>query len=129
MQAGSRTLFGWCAWDTLFLPELLGEPVRVRSVSPDGTEVTLGVEAGGVRERSHPAMVVTLPRPEQCRVEDVQVLSTFCRFIHFFTDPEAARSWAREALEDALVLPLVEAFRLGAECNRLRFGAVLGSER
>ena len=30
----SQTLSAWCAWDTLFLPHLLGKPAQVESKSP-----------------------------------------------------------------------------------------------
>jgi len=34
LQFDGRTLYAWCAWDTLFLPELLGRPARVTSTDP-----------------------------------------------------------------------------------------------
>jgi alkylmercury lyase len=30
-----RTLWTWCAWDSLFLPEILGHPARVTSPDPE----------------------------------------------------------------------------------------------
>jgi alkylmercury lyase len=33
-EVGGRPLYAWCAWDTLFLPALLGKPARVRSRCP-----------------------------------------------------------------------------------------------
>jgi alkylmercury lyase len=29
LRIGDRTLYAWCAWDTLFLPELIGMPLEV----------------------------------------------------------------------------------------------------
>ena len=31
LQVDGRTLYGWCAWDTLFLPVILGREARFRS--------------------------------------------------------------------------------------------------
>lgn len=56
-EVDSATLYAWCAWDTLFLPRMIGKAARVRSscretgeaialtVSPDAVEVADG-EAG-----------------------------------------------------------------------------------
>jgi alkylmercury lyase len=38
---GGQKLSAWCAWDTLFLPELLGKPAEVESRSPGGGAVKL----------------------------------------------------------------------------------------
>jgi Alkylmercury lyase len=40
----SRELYTWCAWDTLFLPELIGRPAEVESTCPTtrGNRVAAG---------------------------------------------------------------------------------------
>ena len=50
LKAGGRTLYAWCAWDTLFLPALLGRPVDVESISPArATPIRLTVTPNDVR--------------------------------------------------------------------------------
>lgn len=39
LTIGGRQLNAWCAWDTLFLPQLLGETVEIESASPEGGAV------------------------------------------------------------------------------------------
>ena len=34
IEVGGRTLTAWCAWDTLFLPELIGDEARIRPAVP-----------------------------------------------------------------------------------------------
>ncbi|MGH2607772.1 MAG: organomercurial lyase, partial [Tepidiformaceae bacterium] len=34
-----RTLWTWCAWDSLFIPEILGQPARVESPDPETGQV------------------------------------------------------------------------------------------
>jgi alkylmercury lyase len=34
-EVDGRTLWTWCAWDTLFIPEILGKPARVTSADPE----------------------------------------------------------------------------------------------
>ena len=38
LEVDGRTLYAWCAVDTLFLPERLGRPARIRSNSPQSGE-------------------------------------------------------------------------------------------
>jgi alkylmercury lyase len=40
LQVDGRTLHAWCAWDTLFLPQLIGKPAGVESTCPT-TEQTI----------------------------------------------------------------------------------------
>ena len=50
LEIGGRTLHAWCAWDTLFLPEILGGRAVVTSTCPTtGATVSLEVEQNGVR--------------------------------------------------------------------------------
>ena len=49
-EVAGRQLYTWCAWDTLFLPALLGQEARVESTCPvTATQVTLVVAPDGVR--------------------------------------------------------------------------------
>ena len=57
-----RTLYTWCAWDTLFLPALLGQSARVESPCPiTGTAVRLEVEPSGVRDVDPEEVWVSFP--------------------------------------------------------------------
>jgi alkylmercury lyase len=38
-ELDGRALSAWCAWDSLFLPEILGRPARVSSVDPESGEI------------------------------------------------------------------------------------------
>ena len=60
IEVDGRHLFAWCAWDTLFLPGLLGAKARVESTCPDTHEaISLVVQPDGIRETSHPQAVVS----------------------------------------------------------------------
>lgn len=49
LAVAGRQLFTWCAWDTLFLPELLDQPAEVGSTCPvTGAPVRLRVDDGGI---------------------------------------------------------------------------------
>src|SRR2546428_14027140 len=39
LEGAGRTMWTWCAWDSLFIPEILGKRARVVSPDPDTGEV------------------------------------------------------------------------------------------
>lgn len=93
LRINGHTSYAWCAWDCLFLPAVLGRPVQVSSVcAQTGEPIELLVAPSSV-ERMHPSStVLSMLRPslESSRKD---VVSTFCHFINFFKDEEAARKW------------------------------------
>lgn len=38
-EVDGRTLWTWCAWDSLFIPEILGKQARVTSTDPENGEL------------------------------------------------------------------------------------------
>ncbi len=124
MRVNGRTVFAWCAWDTLFIPRLLDLTVRVDSACPvTGEAIRLvvtpdRVEAIGRREI--PVSFLT-PDPEKIR-EDVT--TSFCHYVFFFASPAAADEWV-EANPGTFLLTLESAYSLGEAVNRARYGQVL----
>lgn len=84
LQCLDRTLYTWCAWDTLFLPELLNQSARVVSVDPvSGAGLELDVTPDSTRARGpHEVwMSFLIPTAEMGKT----IVSSFCHYIHFFT--------------------------------------------
>ena len=119
-----RVLCAWCAWDTLFLPELLGvQSARVTSRSPaSGAEIALIVTAAGPTEVAPEDTVVSLLLPQG--EVDADVIQRFCHFVHFFASREDGERWVSEHPGTFLV-SLHEAFSLGHLVNHARFGEAL----
>jgi alkylmercury lyase len=115
-------LWAWCAWDTLFLPELLDATVQVTSVSP-GVEaaIELQVAPGGVEAVTPAQVVVSFLKPEA--PFDSDVITSFCHFVHFFPSREAGDRWVADHPRTFL-LSLADAFELARISNR-RFATVL----
>jgi alkylmercury lyase len=107
-----RTLFAWCASDTLMLPVVLGRPALVESSCPQtGQTIRIAVTPDGV-ERIEPSdAVVTAVRPAG-RVTDVR--SATCDHGHFFSSIAATAAWI-DAHPGGHVYPVEEAFRLDRE--------------
>jgi alkylmercury lyase len=114
-----RRLFAWCAWDTLFLPGILGAEVRVESTCPVTREtISLLVEPDWIRETSHPEAVVSFLLPSTDF--DSDVIQSFCHFVHFFVSREAGESWTAEH-PGTFLLSLEDAFELGRLVNDRNF--------
>ncbi len=121
--AGKR-LFAWCAFDCLFLAELLGGAIEVASACPaSGAEIRLTVTPEGVAAVGPESTVLSFvtPKPAGMRAELREV---FCAKVHFFAGPEAAESW-RANHPDAGILTLDHGFELARLRNAAGFGAVL----
>ncbi len=78
----------WCAWDTLFIAQVLGRTAHVTSYAPgSGEEITLEVGPEGVNSNPPEAVVsFVLLDPEQIDMESLEsVYMIFCHQIHFFS--------------------------------------------
>jgi alkylmercury lyase len=110
-EVAGRQLYTWCAWDTLFLPALLGQQARVVSTCPvTGTEVHLAVGPDGIDAAKPPSLQVSFPDPASTVTSDIT--ASFCCQVHFLAGEEAAEAWLAEN-QGALTLGLVDAFELG----------------
>ena len=118
-----ETLCTWCAWDALFIPEIIGRRALVESTSPGtGEKVSLTVDPDGVKEYSPTSAVVSFLVPE--RSFDHNVILNFCHYVHFFTSEEAAQGWLAKH-DGTFLLSIEDAFELGRLTNQRIFGTVL----
>lgn len=119
MLVAGKRLYAWCAWDTLFLPELLGTAAHVESVCPvTGARIALEVAPDGVAaEGERPLVSFVAPDPQKA-AEDV--VHNFCHFVHFFATERAGRKWALEH-PSAILATLDEAWELGRRRNARHF--------
>jgi alkylmercury lyase len=104
-----RTLYAWCASDTLMFPVILGRPATVDSTCPHTRQpIHLQVTPEEV-ERLEPAgAVVSAVRPTGTPAD---VRAQTCHHGRFFSSPAAAARW-RDEHPDGYVLSVDEAFRL-----------------
>lgn len=125
VHVDGRALSAWCAWDALFLPELLGRTVGVTSRCPiTGEEISLTVGPAGVADLRPAATVVSFMVPDGPLRDDV--IRSFCHFVHFFATEQAGRQWTN-AHDGAFLLSVADAYQLGRLTNRATYGAVLAS--
>jgi alkylmercury lyase len=121
LDVGGRRLYTWCAWDTLFLPALLGDQARVESTCPmTGTEVRLTVAPDCVLAAYPEDVWVSFPAPEETTTD--AIVESFCCQVHFLAGADRADRWA-SAQPGTFALGLSDAFELGRLATRAFFTA------
>lgn len=125
LELDGTTVYTWCAWDTLFITEILGRPTQITSTDPQtGKTVRLKVAPDGVTSVEPSGTVVSLLLPEDGLTDDA--IKRFCHKVHFFTSPESAEAWI-DRRPGLFHVTVDEAFELGRVTNRLRMGAILNN--
>jgi len=119
-QVNDHTLYTWCAWDSLFIPQLLAMPARIRSISPtDGTPIEIDIEGYEVDNLSSQQIHVSFKMPGH-QYSSAEIVQQFCCNIHFFTDESSANGWLKEHPGTGL-MTLQAALELGKAFNESRF--------
>jgi alkylmercury lyase len=123
IEVDGRRLTAWCAWDTLFVPGLLGRPARVSSRCPvTGEGISLTVGRDGPHGVSPAGTVLSFLAPEA--PFDADVVRSFCHFVHFFASEQAARQWIAEH-PGTFTVSVDDSFTLGQRTNAAAFGGAL----
>lgn len=124
-EVKGRALYNWCAWDSLFLPLLLGATARVESTCPVTRDrITLTVTPEGITEAASPGVVLSFPRGDPSRIQE-DVITNFCHYVFFFGSVEAGGRWVAEHAGTFLV-SVADAFELGRQKNAGQYPDVLG---
>jgi len=123
-EVDGKTLWAWCAWDTLFMPELIGKSAKVESTCPVTKEtIRLTVTPGRIENAKPKNIAVTFLLPDASSdIENIR--DGFCRFVYFFSSGDAADGWIAEHPE-TFRLSVNEAFELGKIKNKIQYGNIL----
>jgi alkylmercury lyase len=112
LTAGGTAAYAWCAWDTLFIPRVIGADIEAASHCPvTGTPVDVRVGSGGVSAASPGEVMVSFlvtHRP----AGDCGLGGVCCSHMHFLSNTDAARRWL-SSQPAGLVLTLEEAWQVG----------------
>ncbi len=120
LRSNGIALYAWCAWDTLFLPELIGGTLDVESTCRGtGQAVRLTATPAGVQQVDPADVVLSFLIPDSDRI-NADVITSFCHYVHFFRSPQAALPWLAEH-PDSFLLSLPDAYALGRRINRARY--------
>jgi hypothetical protein len=102
-EVDGRALSTWCAWDSLFIPEILGRPARASSIDPESGEIIRLVITSERIESVEPiGTLMSFIRPDAhvFGTSAANVIAKFCHFIFFF----ASRSSGERACAHGLGL-------------------------
>jgi len=104
-----RTLFAWCALDSLLFPILLERPASIESpCRGTGELVHIEVTSAGIEVVEPTGAVVSIVAARDL----ANFRRVSCNNAHFFSSPEAASCWL-EKHPEATILSVEDAFRLG----------------
>ena len=124
IKVNGSTLYTWCAWDSLFIPQIIEKTALVESTCPvTGERIHLKVAPDEVKELNPTDAAMSFVTPEASRIRE-NVILNFCHYVHFFSSPEAGSKWISEN-EGTLLLSIDEAHYLGRKKNEAQYRDVL----
>jgi alkylmercury lyase len=119
IRLGSNGRYTWCAWDTLFIPPLLGLTAEVESACPTtGKPVLLTVHPQGI-EPAADELFISLVAPEPESAADI--VGHFCCHVQFVSGQHAGNEWVAKR-PGTLLATLDQAWQLGRRHNAQRYG-------
>lgn len=111
-DAAGRIVSTWCAWDSLFIPRVIGKRARIASHCPITKKlIQLVVGPEGVISTSAPELRVSFLLASETE-EGSGVVGACCSHIHFLATRQAADLWI-SAHPEGFVLTLDEAWEVG----------------
>ena len=123
-RVGGHDLFTWCAWDTLFIPQLLGQDAEVESDCPEtGQHISLIIAPGGIKAVHPPGVVLSFVTPPSSDIQS-NVIGTFCCHVHFLRSRDEGEKWISRH-PGTFLLQIEEALAVGARKNATQYFAVL----
>ncbi len=109
--AAGNTTYAWCALDTLFIPGVIGNEVRVEASDPvSGEPVSLVVDRDGARDVTPAGALVSMVIPDGPFGYDV--IESFCHRVLFFASHKTGDKWIA-AHGGTTLLPVDQAFEVG----------------
>jgi alkylmercury lyase len=126
-EVEGRSLWTWCAWDSLFIPEILGRSARVTSQDPETREsVRLVVTPDRIESAVPDGAVVSFIQleGEAFGTSAANIMANFCHFVFFFASPESGESWVARH-PGTFLYALEDAFALAQRLNARNFGSEL----
>ena len=126
-EVSGRALWTWCAWDSLFIPEILGQQARVNSPDPESREVVrLTISPERVDSVVPAETVVSFIQPdaEVFQSSAANVMANFCHYVFYFASPSSGARWTAKH-PGTFLYSLDDAFALAKRLNARNFGPEL----
>ena len=125
LMVNGRTVYSWCAWDTLFIPELLNATINISSIcGASGEEVKLTASPSGIESVVPGDAVMSFIIPDENDLHE-NITANFCHFVYFFRSFKDGEAWISRH-DGTFLLSLEEAFKVGQLVNAARYRETLG---
>lgn len=123
LQILDKTLYTWCAWDGLFIPDLLKTACTFTTKCPITHEIlTVYFDGQGGFETPMPGIVMSFLESKQ--VFDQNIIQQFCHYIYLFKNKTVAVEWIHANPGIMLMLlDLHDAVKLGRLKNKRQYGS------
>lgn len=123
-EVEGQRMFTWCAWDSLFIPELLGQTAHVESICPVTKEtIQLTVTPSRVTEVNPTSAVMSYVETEADNLR-ADIIKSFCHKVLFFSSADAGSQWIKNQEGTYSLLSIEDAFRLGQVKNQIQYKEV-----
>jgi len=124
MIIDQRKVYTWCAWDTLFIPQLINVSARVHSECPVTKQnIELLVSPTHVKAINNQKVVMSFLKPDMDDFNN-DITASFCHFVFFFANHDAGEQWCAEH-PNTFLLSLDDAFSVGTRMNAVRYNLTL----
>ncbi len=122
-EINGKTVYTWCAWDTLFIPELLNISAHITSnCALSGDEISLTVSPEGIESSQTHRVMVSFLVPDEVELKE-NITTSFCHHVFFLRTPETGKRWVASH-PGTFLLSLDEAFSIGKKMNSARYDLV-----
>lgn len=130
-RMNGHTLYTWCALDSLFIPQIIGQMAYMDSLDPETKEsirITVAPQGVLALEPAGAVMSFMMPHPEQIRAD---VIRSFCHYVHLLTSEDTAAMGISRSDKpgDMVILTLEDAYKFGARKNELQYRSIFGAGR
>lgn len=120
LEIEDKTLYTWCAWDTLFIPSLIKKTVNIKSKClVTKQDIELSISPSGILKIEPESTVLSLIAPDPKKISK-NVIGTFCCHIHFFSSSEVGNNWAQHN-RGTYIVSVEHAYHLGIRKNKKRY--------
>lgn len=120
LRINGRELYAWCAWDTLFLPALLGNVIQITShCAQSGKEIRLTIDPGRIISVDPETAVLSFVTPDENGIRE-DVINSFCHSVMFFASSGLGEQWVAEH-PGTFLMSVENAFELAQMINSRKF--------
>ncbi|MFV2056690.1 MAG: organomercurial lyase [Thiohalomonadales bacterium] len=112
--------YAWCAWDTLFLPVLIGKTLQVSSrCAISGADIKLTINTERIESLQPGATVLSFVQPNAQGIR-TDIVSNFCHSVLYFASAALGEQWVAQH-PGSFLLSVEEAFNLAKKLNARKF--------